>query len=160
MSDRKTAKLSADSAAFIPKWIRSLYDIPLPTFTLTNHELSFQAFASESPDFCKLPDLSYLAAAFPLLAQQLPGLCLRGRSAWPSVQDGLSESPELLQSVINGTVFPLTGLQATQYAGHAIALLAAEVASSRAEIPMYDLQVSRVKLFGLLLINDAFINFE
>jgi hypothetical protein len=135
---RKPLNLSADSSTFLPSWIKALFDDPIPTFS----------FGSGATDVAAVnpSDVQHVAAAastFPLLAKQLPAVSVSAGMlpvSWPSVQDGLSESREMLMSVLSQTVHPLTELQIESYASHAVALLAAEVASARAEIPSYDLQ--------------------
>ena len=127
--------LSADAKVFIPPSVQNMFDDPLPTFVFPpGEELDY---AKEKGVWLQMTSPVATCSAFPLLSQQLP----MNSMLWPSLNDGLSNSQHLIDAVISATTSPVTSLSPSQYAEHAIALLAAEVASSRAEISKYDLQV-------------------
>jgi hypothetical protein len=127
--------LSADARGFIPPHVKSLFDNPLPTIILPPGTVLDDVHAAGlRTDGLRIASTS----ACGLLSQQLPV----GAAAWPSINDGLCNSRHLLDTVVQATMHPVTALTPGRYAEHSIALLAAEVASSRAEVSSYDLHVS------------------
>lgn len=135
-SGSSSHRLNADSRGFVPSHVRGLFDTPLPVFSFSPEELPDSGHAVG----LRLDGDSRVAlsSVFPLLSRQLPADAL----TWPSLNDGLSESRLLLDAVLSATAYPVTSLTPNQYAEHSVALLAAEIASSRAEVSSYDLHVS------------------
>lgn len=135
-------RLSADARGFVPPQVRTLFDNPLPTIVLPPDSVLADGRAAElSMDGTRVAS----CAAFGLLSRQLPV----GATSWPSINDGLSNSRLLIDTVVQSTAHPVTALTPGRYAEHSIALLAAEVASSRAEVSSYDLHGAEIAVAPL-----------